>query len=136
MVRDRPDLRTLMAAITFLALHAMPARAADPAAGQMVFEQKCFGCHAVGDGALNKFGPQLNGLFGRTAGSLPGYTFSKAFRKFGIPWSKATFAAFIRDPRKAVPGTTMPFSGLKSEQEIADLIAYLSGFAADDQMVN
>jgi cytochrome c len=120
-----------MAAIVLLALHAIHASAADPVAGEMVFEQKCFGCHAVGDGAVNKFGPQLNGLFGRTAGSLPGYAYSKAFRKFGIPWSKPTFAAFVRDPRNSVPGTTMPFAGLKDEQEIADLIAYLDGFDAD-----
>jgi cytochrome c len=124
---------TAMAAIPLLALHAIPARAADPAAGEMVFEQKCFSCHAVGDGALNKFGPQLNGLFGRAAGGLPGYGYSKALDESGIVWDEAIFAAFIRDPRKALPGTTMPFNGLKDDQEIADLIAYLRGFAADGQ---
>jgi hypothetical protein len=64
--------------------------------------------------------------------SVPGYVYSKAHKASGIVWDKATFATYIRDPRKAVPGPTMPFSGLKSDQEIADL----DGFSADRQRVH
>lgn len=108
------------------------ARAQDAAAGEAVFK-KCSPCHAVGRGARNKVGPMLNGLPGRTAGTVPGYSYSKANRESGIFWSEATFKEYIRDPRAAIKGTKMVFAGIKNEEDIANLWAFLSQFDADGQ---
>ena len=66
-------------------------------------------CHQIGVNAHGGFGPQLNGLFGRHAGSTPDYQYSHAMRTSGIVWNDQTLAAFLRDPEKTVPGTKMRF---------------------------
>lgn len=101
----------------------------DPEAGARVFA-KCRACHQVGETAKNNVGPNLNGLFGRRAGSIPGFAYSAANRESDIVWSPENFAAYIRDPKAAMPGNRMVFAGLKSESEIADLIAWLAQFDA------
>lgn len=115
-----------LAAVTFLT----PALADDPGAGEKVF-RKCIACHAVGEGARNKMGPELNGLFGRRAGTVPNYNYSEANKNSGIVWTEDNFATYIRDPRGFMKGTKMSFPGLKKDQEIADLIAYLKQFDAE-----
>lgn len=102
----------------------------DAAAGKMVFN-KCLPCHSVGAGATNKVGPELNGLDGRHSGTTPGYNYSAANKNSGIVWNKETFAKYIQDPRKVIPGTKMFFPGIKNQKEIDDLWAYLSAFKAD-----
>jgi cytochrome c len=106
-----------------------PVAAQDAAAGQKIFNQ-CRACHQVGDKARNLVGPVLNGLFGRTAGTVEGYTYSTANKNSGIVWDDATFRAYIKDPKAAIPGTKMVFPGIKDEQRITDLIAYLHTFDA------
>ena len=105
------------------------AAAQDAAAGERVFNQ-CRACHQVGEKARNGVGPVLNGLFGRTAGTVAGYTYSGANKASGIVWSEATFRPYIRDPKGTIPGTKMVFPGIKDEQRITDLIAYLQAFDA------
>jgi cytochrome c len=85
----------------------------------------------VGEGASNKVGPELNGLFGRPAGSVPNYDYSEANKTSGVVWTEAVFADYIRDPRAYIKGTKMSFAGLKKDEEIADVIAYLRQFKAD-----
>jgi cytochrome c len=109
--------------------------AADPDAGARVFK-KCQACHAIGEGARNKVGPELNGLFGRPAGSVPDYDYSEANKTSGIVWTEEIFAAYIRDPRGYIKGTKMTFAGIKRDQEITDLIAYLRQFRADGTQSN
>lgn len=104
--------------------------AADPAAGEIVFK-KCAVCHSVGEGATNKVGPELNGLFGRPAGSVPNYNYSEANKNSGIVWSEESFAEYIRNPRGVIKGTKMAFPGLKNDQEIADITAFLQQFGPD-----
>jgi len=128
-------LRRAAIATVLVLLSAIRAAAGDPAAGEFVFKKRCFVCHAVGEGARNKVGPELNGLFGRPAGSVPGYSYSKANKESGIVWEEAIFSTYVRDPRGTIPGTKMAFNGLKSDQEIADLVAYLGRFAADGKAV-
>ena len=106
------------------------ALAADPEAGAQVFK-KCQACHAVGEGAANKVGPELNGLFGRAAGSVPGYAYSDANKNSGIVWTEEVFADYIRNPRGYIKGTKMTFAGIKKDTEIANLTAYLRQFNAD-----
>lgn len=96
----------------------------DAARGKQIFG-RCMACHAIGAGAKNQIGPELNGLFGRKAGSVESYTYSPANKNSGVVWDEGTFAQYIRDPKKMVPGTKMIFPGIKNETEINDLIAYL-----------
>jgi cytochrome c len=114
------------------ALFAVPgiAAAQDLAAGETSF-RKCQACHAVGVGAKNKLGPELNGLVGRQAGSTEGYQYSPAVKNAGFAWDLTSFNAFIANPRGKIPGNKMVFAGIKDETEIANLWAYLSNFNVD-----
>ena len=93
--------------------------------------KKCLPCHSIGPGAKNKIGPELNGLDGRKAGSVPNFNYSDTNKNSGIVWDEATFKEYIKDPRAKIPGTKMTFPGIKNEQEINDLWAYLKQFDVD-----
>ena len=96
-------------------------RPADPAAGQQVFASVCADCHRLHDA---KVGPPLAGVFGRRAGSVPGYPYSSALAKAGFAWTAARLDAWLADPQNAVPGALMPFH-LDDRLRRADVIAYL-----------
>jgi len=99
--------------------------AADIAAGKAAFAA-CASCHQVGPQARGGFGPQLNGILSRRAGSSPDYKYSAAMANSKIVWTEASLTAFILAPDKTVPGTKMRFFSLGyDEQKIARLIAYL-----------
>ncbi len=121
-------VRVVMAAVLVAGL-AGAAQAQDVAAGEKSFA-KCRSCHQVGETAKNGLGPLLNGLFGRTAGTIPGYTYSAQNKASGIVWDVPVFAEYIRDPKAKIPGTKMVFAGIKNDKEIADLTAYLQQFDA------
>jgi cytochrome c len=92
------------------------------ARGEQIYT-RCAACHAV---EANRTGPQHCGLFGRRAGTAPGFsTYSKAMRDSKIVWDARTLDAFLRDPIKAVPGTAMGYAGVKDPKERAELIAWL-----------
>ncbi|WP_375460429.1 c-type cytochrome [uncultured Enterovirga sp.] len=105
------------------------AAAQDAAAGERVFAQ-CRACHQVGPSARSAVGPILNGLFGRKAGSYEGYAYSPANKNSGLTWDEATFRDYIKDPKAKIPGTKMIYAGLKNEQQVNDLVAYLKQFDA------
>jgi cytochrome c len=127
----RLTLSALMA-FTSLTLAASGALADDPdlAAGKSSFN-KCLACHAIGEGAKNKVGPELNGLDGRHSGTAEGYSYSDANKNSGITWSKDQFLDYIKDPKAKIPGTKMAFAGIKNEKEAGDLWAYISQFDKD-----
>ena len=104
--------------------------AQDAAAGQASFA-KCQACHAVGQGAKNKLGPELNGLAGRKAGAAAGYQYSPALKNAGFAWDQSSFSDFLQNPRTKVPGNKMAFVGMKDKAEVASLWAYLQQFNAD-----
>ena len=91
----------------------------------------CKLCHQIGENAKNAVGPVLNGVIGRKAGSVPGYSYSDANKNSGITWDEATFREYIKDPKAKVPGTKMAYAGLKDEQKTNDLVAFLKQFDAD-----
>jgi cytochrome c len=109
---------------------ASSALAQDAAAGETSFK-KCLACHAIGDGAKNKVGPELNGLDGRKSGTVEGFSYSDANKGSGITWGKDQFLDYIKDPKAKIPGTKMAFAGIKNEKEAQDLWAYISQFGAD-----
>jgi len=93
-------------------------------AGRRLFA-RCSNCHEVGAGARNGFGPQLNGIVGRKAGSAPAYAYSPALKKAGFVWNEQNLVAFIRDSEKVVPGNKMRFLSFMSEKQASDIVAYL-----------
>jgi cytochrome c len=106
------------------------ALAQDVAAGKTSFN-KCMPCHSIGEGARNKVGPELNGLDGRTAGTVPDYNYSDANKNSGITWNEAQFKEYIRDPKAKIPGTKMAFAGIKNDKEVNDLWAFISQYEKD-----
>ena len=90
----------------------------------------CRACHQVGETAKNGVGPLLNGLFGRKSGSIEGFSYTDANKNSGITWDEATFSEYIKDPRAKIPGTKMVYAGLKDEQRVKDLIAFLKQYDA------
>jgi cytochrome c len=116
--------------VAMLAIGGVPATAQDIAQGEKAFA-KCRACHQVGETAKNQVGPVLNGLFGRSAGTIPGFKYSEANQKSGIVWDQTSFATYIKDPRAAMPGNKMAFPGIKNDAEIANLIAFLQQFDAE-----
>ena len=118
--------RALLAAIA-LAASTAAASAQDVAAGEQSFK-KCLPCHSVGEGAKNKVGPELNGLDGRKAGATEGFNYTEGNKNSGITWNESIFKDYIKDPRAKIPGTKMVFAGIKNEQEVNDLWAYLKQF--------
>lgn len=123
-------MRLFLYAFAFVFSAASTANAQDAAAGERVFAQ-CRTCHQVGETAKNGVGPQLNGLFGRKAGSIDSYVYSPAYKVLDKVWDEANFTIYIKDPRGVTPGTKMVFPGLKDDTQIANVIAFLKQYTAD-----
>jgi cytochrome c len=123
-------LRRSIAAAALIATLVGAASAQDAEKGATAFK-KCAICHKIGPSATNLVGPELNGLDGRHSGSVAGFSYSDANKNSGIVWNEQTFAEYIKDPRAKIPGTKMIFAGIKNEQEIKDLWAYLKQFDAE-----
>jgi cytochrome c len=112
--------------IAAFVLVAPMAHAQDVEAGKVVF-RKCAACHAA-DTSTNKVGPHLGDVIGRIAGTVEGYTYSKAMKDAGaagLVWDEAHLSEYLVAPKAKVPGTKMAFAGIKNPDEIANLVAYL-----------
>lgn len=113
-----------------LCVSALPAFAGDPANGEKVF-RKCKACHDVGEGARNKVGPVLNGVVGSEVASVADFKYSKAFlakKDEGLVWTEVELNTYLKKPRDYIKGTKMSFPGLKTDEDRADVIAYLAQF--------
>ncbi len=107
----------------------------DAAKGANVFK-KCMACHAVGEGAKNKVGPELNGVVGRKMGAIDGFNYSDTLKEHnakGDVWTADVLSQYLQNPKAFMPGVKMVFAGLPKDTDRADLLAYLSGF--DDKGV-
>ena len=123
-----PILSSLVVVTSLIA--ASGALAQDATAGKSSFN-KCMACHAIGAGAKNKVGPELNGIDGRKSGTAEGYSYSEANKNSGITWTKDQFLEYIKEPKAKIPGTKMVFAGIKNEKEANDLWAFLSQYDKD-----
>ncbi|WP_233582984.1 cytochrome c family protein [Candidimonas sp. SYP-B2681] len=94
---------------------------ADPTRGEAVYS-RCLACHAL---AYDRTGPRHCGLFGRQAGTVPGFVYSEGMKSSKIIWDEKTLNAFLQNPMQTIPGTAMGYAGIPDAQERADLIAYL-----------
>jgi cytochrome c len=120
----------LFAAMSIGALSAGQSQAQDAAAGEKVFA-KCKACHVVPSEDKNRVGPSLKGVIGRTAGTHPDFKYSAAMvdaGKGGLVWDDAKLTEYLHSPKAVVKGTKMAFPGLKKDDEVANVIAYLKQF--------
>jgi len=122
----------LLAVMSFAAMVATEAQAqeGDAAAGATVFN-RCKACHVVED-AKNKVGPSLMGVVGRKAGTHEGFKYSQAMVEAGeggLVWDEATIAEYLKDPKGFIKGNKMAFPGLKKDDEVANVIAYLKQYS-------
>ena len=91
--------------------------------GYTVFRANCGACHSI---TCNRQGPKLEGLFGRRAGSIPDFQqYTPGMKASGIVWTDGTLEAFLSDPDKLVPGTTMAAFGVKNANDRKELITYM-----------
>jgi cytochrome c len=118
--------RTLViaAVLGVAAAAAAPAASADLAAGEKVFK-KCKACHTVEPGGKNKIGPNLAGVMGREAAMVDGFKYSKALKESGLIWDDENLAQYLANPKTFLKGNKMAFPGLKKEEDVANVIAYM-----------
>jgi nitrite reductase (NO-forming) len=106
----------------------------DPVAGRLVF-RKCQACHSL-DPGKDILGPSLARIIGRKSGSEPNYSYSPAMKAANLVWDGKTLDSYLADPQRIVPGNKMPFPGLKTDQDRADVIAFLAAPAGVQPAAN
>jgi len=94
---------------------------ANPERGKEIYESRCFACHSIDD---NRVGPKHLGVFGRKAGSIADYDYSKSVKKAKITWNEKTLDAWLTDPEALIPGQKMGYQ-VSDAADRADIIAYL-----------
>jgi cytochrome c len=99
----------------------------DISAGEAA-SKKCQACHEFTEGGPNKIGPTMYGIMGQPAASVPNFAYSQVLmdmRDAGLVWNAEMMAGFLTNPREFSPGTKMTFAGIRNEEELANIIAYL-----------
>ena len=96
----------------------------DVAQGKRLF-LRCASCHAVAPGTAGRIGPNLQSVYGRKVGTLPGFNYSSAMKAQQFAWDNAKLDAWLARPSALVPGTTMAFAGMSNPKERAAIVAYL-----------
>ena len=92
------------------------------ARGQTLYQSRCVACHSL---EYNGVGPAHQGLLGRKAGSVPGYSYSNALKASSVVWTEATLSKWLSNPEKFIPGQKMGVS-VPGARDRADLVAYLA----------
>ncbi|MCF6232015.1 MAG: c-type cytochrome [Rhodobacteraceae bacterium] len=109
----------------------------DAEKGAKVFN-KCKGCHQVGEGAKNRVGPHLNGVFDRAAAAVEGFKYSKGLQRAadgGLIWDLEHLDAYLENPKALVSGTRMSFRGLKKQHDRANVLAFMRAYSDDPQNI-
>ena len=114
----------LLGAVLAVCLSGLSYAEGDPARGEKIYK-KCLACHLVTASDKKRVGPHLAIIFGRKAGKLAGFKYSRAMKKADIVWDETSIDAFITKPKTFLKGNKMTFAGLKKPQDRADVIAYL-----------
>lgn len=123
--------RHWLLALTLLGGPAFPLVAesiGDPVRGATVFDRHCKACHQIGEGATHRIGPSLSNIFGRRAGAVPDFNYSKSITRMGndgLTWTLQTLDAYVENPKALVSGTRMNYQGMADATERADLMAFL-----------
>ena len=95
--------------------------AGDEARGKTLYETRCMICHTINE---NRIGPMHKGLFGRKAGSVPGFDYSQPVKDSKLVWDEKNVEQWLAFPDNVIPGQKMGFY-VPDAQERADIIAYL-----------
>lgn len=133
----RPNVLALIIAI----VGSSPAMAdviGDAERGARLFDRECKACHQIGEGAKNRVGPHLNGIFGRRAADLKNFKYSKSITRMGadgLTWNLETLDAYIDYPKRLVSGTRMNYSGLSDPVARADLLAFMRDWSDKPQNI-
>ena len=104
----------------------------DATRGAELYQRDCAMCHEIGPEARNRVGPRLTGLYGRGAGSVEGFPYSKPMKRMaadGLVWRLDTLDAYIENPRALISGTRMSYRGMADPEDRAALLAYLRDFS-------
>jgi len=111
---------------------AAPTPAVDPVAerGRELFKP-CRACHVIAPGGPDRVGPNLHGVFGRKAGSRPGFSYSEALRNADFVWTAERLDAWLADPKGYLTGSSMAFPGVPDAADRAALIAWLEAEAKE-----
>jgi cytochrome c2 len=123
-------VKSAVAVVVALGFFSSASVAQNAENGEQVFK-KCRACHQVGDGAKNGVGPLLNGLIGRTSGTVPEFNYSEANKEAGakgLVWTEEELTKYLEAPQAYMPKNKMAFAGLKDEADRKDIIAYLKTF--------
>ncbi|MFN4130528.1 MAG: c-type cytochrome [Paracoccaceae bacterium] len=132
--------QSLLALTLSMAAPALPVAAdtiGDPVRGAALFDGQCKVCHQIGMGATNRVGPVLSNIFGRRAGTVPGFPYSKSITRMGndgLTWTLQTLDAYIENPKALMSGTRMNYRGMSDATDRADLMAFLRDYS--DQPAN
>lgn len=124
-------IRATLVVLGLAVAGATPAAAeaiGDAERGAELFNRQCKACHQIGPEAIHRVGPRLNGVFGRKAGALEDFKYSRPMKKMGeegLTWTLDTMDAYVKNPKSLVPGTRMNYRGLADDQARGALIAYL-----------
>jgi cytochrome c len=97
---------------------------ADAKAGERTFAQ-CRACHKVAATGTSGIGPNLYGVAGRHAGTLPGFRYSPSMVAANRVWTDANLDAYLAAPARAVPGGRMAYVGLRNPVDRRNVLAYL-----------
>jgi len=118
---------TLIAAVAIAGLGTGAAEAADIAKGEAAFVRQCAICHTIDKGGDNRLGPNLFGVVGRRAGTMPGFKYTNAFRTIAtFEWTEGLLGPWIALPSVMIPGTAMgTFPGV-SDRDKDDIVAYVA----------
>ncbi len=121
---DQRLMKTQFVVVTLLLVAAFgtPTHAADVQRGKALYETRCTSCHSI---EYPGAGPAHKGLFGRKAGSAPGFGYSSALKDSKIVWSEETVDKWLSGPEAFIPGQKM-WVAVADATERADIIAYLA----------
>ncbi|HEX4586325.1 MAG TPA: cytochrome c family protein [Burkholderiaceae bacterium] len=116
--------------VVISALSAAAHAAGDPARGADLFQQNCAACHSKEPGQ-HLVGPSLFSIVGRAAGSIAGFSYSAAMKRSGIVWTADRLMAYLKEPRRYLPGVKMMFPGLPDQRDREHVVAFLATLRED-----
>lgn len=123
--KQRADLVAYFKSLTDAASVPAQMSPGDATKGKIVAINQCKVCHSFDKGGKTIFGPNLFGVYGRLAGAVKGYNYSKALLASGLTWTDANLIEFLINPEQFIKGSKARFPGVKGAKKRANLIAYL-----------
>jgi cytochrome c len=123
-MRQAAQLRAILF-VPFSMLAGSAHAGGDPARGADLFRQNCAACHSQERGQ-NLVGPSLFSVVGRAAASTTDFSYSAAMKRSEIVWTSDQLMAYLKAPRKYVPGVKMMFPGLPDEKDRESVVAFLA----------